>query len=1196
MADQYTRSGPAHVAPSSRLKRGYPVKILRLRLLAFGPFTDKILDLDKGHEGLHIVYGPNEAGKTSALRALRQLLYGIPERSSDAFIHPYAKLRIGGKLLKSDGAVLEFVRRKGRVNTLRAKDDATLIDESYLHTFLGGVDSDFFATMFGIDHTDLVQGGEEIIQGGGDVGQVLFAAGSGISDLRKVQDELQAEAENLFKPRGQTQRINEALSTLKKNKKALHEAELPGQEWVRHDGALREALDRKQSIGRNLEQRQCEQHRLERIREALPDISRQRGLLNDLKTCADAVLLPADFGDRRRDALTNLRIAENDKNQAIRSIEEINKALEELDVPESLIENAGLIEQLHQDLGSQRKAMKDRSELLIQRNSLETDATAILKELRDDLTLDQAEQLRLSKAESVRIQGLVNTYEKLATRMESAREEIAKFFIRIEYLKKNLAGFGDTRDTSDLSGAIERARQQGALEENFQTECAEIRLAEQAAEIALKRQQLWAGNLEDLERLPVPLLETIDGFEHRLNEAQGKVTKHRAEIDEIERAVVELDGKIEQLRLEQEVPTEDDLLRARRRREEGWQLVLRAWKKRHEPGVHERDFMADFQPAEDLAGAYELSVQHADEFADRLRREADRVAKKATLLADRETRNNQCVRLKDMVKTSEVELAEIKEEWFAIWKAIGISPKSPREMRVWAQDQRALADQVSTIRERKAKAGVLKARIEKHCRELSKCLVTLGESAVCADETLVHLIERSQKVVDRMARIKSEHEQVVRDLEQSKNDLRDAKSKAKKTEQDLLQWQSEWTKAIRFLGLESDASPAQASAVMEDLKDLFVKLKEAEVLLQRIEGIDRDAKAFAGKVTDLAERESPDLSGLPVEQAVAEFNARLTRARKAKTQQQSLEQQGKQEEKKLRIAEDRIAKIHAQLATMCEEAGCKSHEELPAAEERSASRQHIQAQLDQLEEQLRKLSGGATLDEFIQDARSIDPDGIDPVVDRLTDEIEQLIRQKSDLDQTIGGERTELSKMDGSARAAELAEEGQGLLARLETDAEQYVRLRLASIVLSQAIERYREKNQGPILKRSTDLFARMTIGSFEGLRLESNERGDAVLVGVRSGGKEFVGVEGMSDGTADQLYLAVRLASLETYLERNEAMPFIVDDILIKFDDDRAVATLQVLAQLAERTQIIFFTHHRHLVELAKAYIDGDVLFEHAL
>ena len=46
--------------------------------------------------------------------------------------------------------------------------------------------------------------------------------------------------------------------------------------------------------------------------------------------------------------------------------------------------------------------------------------------------------------------------------------------------------------------------------------------------------------------------------------------------------------------------------------------------------------------------------------------------------------------------------------------------------------------------------------------------------------------------------------------------------------------------------------------------------------------------------------------------------------------------------------------------------------------------------------------------------------------------------------------------------------------------------------------------------------------------------------------------------------------------------MPVIVDDLLVQFDDDRAVATLEVLRDLSEKTQVLFFTHHRHLVELA--------------
>ncbi len=150
--------------------------------------------------------------------------------------------------------------------------------------------------------------------------------------------------------------------------------------------------------------------------------------------------------------------------------------------------------------------------------------------------------------------------------------------------------------------------------------------------------------------------------------------------------------------------------------------------------------------------------------------------------------------------------------------------------------------------------------------------------------------------------------------------------------------------------------------------------------------------------------------------------------------------------------------------------------------------------------------------------------------------------------------------------------------------------------MLHGAIERYREKHQGPILKRSESLFSRMTLGSFEGLRLEFTEKGEAILVGVRPGGKETVGVGGMSEGTADQLYLAVRLASLEAYLSRHEPMPFIVDDILIQFDDRRAAATLEILAELSENIQVIFFTHHRHLVELAQGCLPEKRLWVHSL
>ena len=458
------------------------------------------------------------------------------------------------------------------------------------------------------------------------------------------------------------------------------------------------------------------------------------------------------------------------------------------------------------------------------------------------------------------------------------------------------------------------------------------------------------------------------------------------------------------------------------------------------------------------------------------------------------------------------------------------------------------------------------------------------------------LIDRGQRVIKRQEELRRKTEQLLSDKNAREQALRDARSRAEKIEGELTQWQALWEEAVRPLGLRRDALPAEANAVLDELKELFDKIKEADVLQKRVKGIDRDADELRRNLRELVERVAEDIMDLSPEHQVSELHARLQRGRTTKAKVEGLEAQRDKQGKKLEQAETAISGLMSQLESMCEEAGCSSHEELPDAERRSSGRRKTEEELEGLEKQLRKLSGGATVEAFIDDAEAVDPDGLDSQVDRLGEEVEKLGEEKSKLDQTIGEERTELRKMDGSAQAADLAEETQKILARLENDVEHYARLRLASAVLAQAVERYREKHQDPILRKANDLFGHLTRGSFEGIRAEFDEQGTPVLVGVRPGGKEVVGVEGMSDGTTDQLYLALRLASLETYLDGNEPMPFIVDDILIKFDNDRATAALQVLAELSKKTQVIFFTHHRHLVALAEANVDSSLLFKHVL
>ena len=170
-----------------------------------------------------------------------------------------------------------------------------------------------------------------------------------------------------------------------------------------------------------------------------------------------------------------------------------------------------------------------------------------------------------------------------------------------------------------------------------------------------------------------------------------------------------------------------------------------------------------------------------------------------------------------------------------------------------------------------------------------------------------------------------------------------------------------------------------------------------------------------------------------------------------------------------------------------------------------------------------------------------------------------------------------LAEIGGSDAAAKAEAQRQQAIARMSDVAERYVKVFTAGRLLRWSIERYREEKQGPLLARAGVLFSKFTLGSFHRLVVDF-EREPMSLEGLRSNGK-LVGISGMSDGTRDQLYLALRLAALELHLEQSTPLPFIADDLFINYDDARSEAGLEALQALSEQTQVIFLTHHAHLV-----------------
>jgi uncharacterized protein YhaN len=111
--------------------------------------------------------------------------------------------------------------------------------------------------------------------------------------------------------------------------------------------------------------------------------------------------------------------------------------------------------------------------------------------------------------------------------------------------------------------------------------------------------------------------------------------------------------------------------------------------------------------------------------------------------------------------------------------------------------------------------------------------------------------------------------------------------------------------------------------------------------------------------------------------------------------------------------------------------------------------------------------------------------------------------------------------------------------------------------------------------------FARLTGGRWRDLRPEwSGEQ--QVLGAVRDDGARLR-VDQLSEGAADALFLALRMAAIEVRLGSAPPVPLLLDDVLASFDDARAALALEALAELGQRNQVVYFTHHAHLVEIAR-------------
>ena len=1162
------------------------MRLRSLDLLRYGRFTEESLDLPlpDRQPDFHVVFGLNEAGKSTALLAIEDLLFGIPRNSPLTFLHANPEMRVGA-VLQDHHETLEVRRRKGNRDTLLTPEETPIpMGEGALAPFLAGANRSFIKRMFSLDHERLREGGREIIEAQDDIGKMLFSAGAGLSGLRETLNALEQEADELWAPRRAARRkYYQAEDRLKEARKTLRENTVTVADWRRLEQAVEGVQETYAALEQEIEEKSAEQRKLGRVRRVYGNVRRNAELEKGIAALGEVTLI-------REDALQILRNAERNDAATAGRIEtlrnQIDSARDErskLTYDEGLIAHENDIEQLHEQRITARSAKADLPALRAELARAEADLRRLAADLEwdaDDVALIIG---RIPPRPKVNIaRTLLNRRGERFSAVQNAKSATEEAAVRACELLRD-APKGEPVNVSNLAAVTRAARRLGDMAARISAATAQVDDEQASLDQLLESLKPAVADETTLGALTVPSQDTVLTYRDSSRALNERLQSCRNRIQDTERELGRLRNSTERFAHDEEVVSTGDLVRARKHRDDGWSLIRRL----HVDGAPVADDEGSvFAGTEgNLPDAYEEAVRIADTLADRRFVKAEAVAQLAVMLRGIADQEELVKSLGQDEETLGDERRRLDAAWRKLWSEAPFEPLAPDEMLEWlsirkdarsAVERRAKAErQVAGLRRQEAesRAGVLDA------------LTALGAGApslasqplAVVLETAEEVLAEHEKVADSRRRSTQAHRQAAADEENKRKAL-------EKAEATWSEWQGRWADALTALGLDPTADPEAVSAQIDAIDEMRASVDEVNRLRhERIGKIEGYLAAFDRDVTQLAALVAPDLVRFESEEKALQMERRLIEAKRVRDLLREKDHTIAGLERE--IDECEAARRHAleDVHRLQEAAGVTNAEQLKGAIDKSDRLRALKAEQAQVLGTLREAGDGFSVDVLQEECKEVDPDQVTAREASLAQELEDLHERRLEAREHRTAARQAFEGVGGAGndKAARAAADQQEALAEIQDIAEQYVRARSAALLLQWAIDRYRLAKQAPLLENAGQIFATLTGGSFENLRVDFDDHDRPHLIGQRPDGAK-VAVPGMSTGTADQLYLALRIASVADYLDRAPPLPFIADDLFINFDDERAAAGFQVLGQLAEKTQVLFFTHHEHLVDIA--------------
>ncbi|WP_029603639.1 ATP-binding protein [Kozakia baliensis] len=1127
------------------------MRFRELRLARYGHFENRTLDFAEGACDFHVILGRNEAGKSTTMAAIGDLLFGFPHRKSQNWRFDANLLRVGATLERQKEILSCTRRRAGRKTSLYDGSDDTPLDEDALRPWLGNLTREDFERLWSLDHIRLREGGRQMAAFKDDFGQQLLAAGLGLGQIRDVLNEIENDADAIWKKNARKSELALARQRHTEANNTLRAAQHSMQEWKDCQARREIFTARFADLAKELSGLEQQNAKLERIRRILP-LTREYAELDATLQGHEQPLFDPQAEELFETCATALVQAQHDLETCRQDQASLAPQREALKLAPALLADAETIEALRDsaialkaqnaEAPAQADAIRDK-ESQLRVLGFKGDAAEILASLPNHA------QMRALEALDKEHKRLVICRRQFEERQRTARHAFE------QAQSQSLAQ--EVRDPAPLRFALAQAEKAGDLDTALRQSAQNLAHTQREAQDALARLTPWQGDVTALRRVVLPLSENIAKQQGDRQSLRDALATHERECLKIRHHLENLEAERAQLEALDAISPQA-LHDARAERDALWSTLRASWGKGTPIRTEE----------------FTQVLETADRLADRRFDAAEQAARLGQIERDLQTARQHLQQESELHAQAKTRFDQHDKEWHDTLSAQNAPLLPPDELAAWAQRRDAALDAHARAEAAHAEHDAKTTEHSHTIAILKQNLVTPLASPKLADWLALAQSERADVEAEQARRAEQRQQR-----EHAARDLAEAERHLLHQQQEEAAWHEQWlltAKAANLSEIWLDERPTH----LEQARRLALDIIQSREILAREQAARQqheDAIAAAAAHHQIAPA--------PAHERLYALIDALKSAQENQRQAAMLD--ARLAECARNIARHAQAEANAQrgLAALFEKAATHDLPALRDAVQHSRQTRGRLSRRTALRERILAQGDGRDFAVLLQETTEIDPDALTAEKSQLQEEIQRRQAEQADLMREDGETAQTLRQLEERSGAREAAADLQAANADLELGAERYLASRVQALVLRHVVARQRMAAQNPLLDRAGHFFSRLTLRDYASLAVV-DESGEPELVGLRPNGTAIVRIEDMSEGTADQLFLSLRLAAIDRALNRGLALPFLADDLFITFDEARALAGLEVLSEIAQRTQVLFFTHHAHLAELARKIV----------